>query len=333
MTSSNAEVSTSTNRKIVGPTSRTPICWIDGQWTAISDFGLTIATQGLHYGTGVFEGIRAYWKEQDACAYVVRIEEHINRFLDSCQLVRIDPGVTATEMRQIILEVVERNEFLGDLYIRPIAFKSQLAAGAPFGVGLAEVEDRMAVYATPMPSRKRLNRIRCSISGWRRIPGDCIPARAKITGSYVNVALAVDEARAAGYDDAILLNTRGTVAEASTANVFVVSRGKLATPSLDCDVLEGQTRACILELAVELGIFAEERPVSVSELYTADEIFITGTACEVTSVIEINGRAVKTGKPGPVTEYMFDTYRSIVTRTVGDHQEWTEQVRPFLRNA
>ncbi|MBF6331837.1 aminotransferase class IV [Nocardia transvalensis] len=327
MTPSISSSSLVLNPVIEGPVSGTPICWVGGKWTRISGYGLTIATQGLHYGTGVFEGIRAYWSERDGCAYVVRLSEHIDRLFESCRLVRIDPGVTAVEIRDIVLEIVERNGYQGDLYIRPIAFKSRLAAGTPFGVGLDGVEDLAAVYATPMPAKKELGSIRCGVSRWRRVPGDCIPARAKITGSYVNIALAVDEARSAGLDDAILLNTRGTVSEASTANVFVVSQGELVTPTLDCDVLGGQTRACVLELGADLGIPTVERPVDVSELDTAEEIFLTGTACEVTAVVEINGRSVGAGRPGPTTKAIFEAYRLSVHRDGDLHHSWTTKVR------
>jgi branched-chain amino acid aminotransferase len=313
---------------ITGPTSATPVCWAGGAWTSLSRYGLTIATQGLHYGTGVFEGIRAYWSERDTCAYVVRLTEHVTRLLESCRLVRIDIGLTAAEVRDIVLGVVERNAFPGDLYIRPLAFKSRLAPGTPFGVGLDGVEELFAVYATPMPSREELAGVRCGVSSWRRVPGDCIPARAKISGSYVNVALAVDEARTAGFDDAILLNTRGTVAEASTANVFVVSRDALLTPSLDCDILEGQTRACVLEIAADLGMATSERPLAVSELYSADEVFLTGTGCEIVSVEAINGRPVGDGGPRPAATRIFDAYRAAVRRDGDRHdrEQWTTKV-------
>lgn len=313
---------------IVGPTSRTPICWADGAWTELSRFGLTAATQGLHYGTGVFEGIRAYWSERDGCAYVVRLAEHVTRLLESCRLMRIDVGLTAAELRDIIVGLVERNRFPGDLYIRPLAFKSRLAPETPFGVGLHGVQDLFVAYATPMPGREQVSSLRCGVSSWRRVPGDCIPARAKVTGGYANVALAVDEARAAGFEDAILLNTRGTVAEASTANVFVVTGERLLTPSLDCDVLAGQTRACVFAIAADLNLAVAERPLSVSELYTADEVFLTGTGREIAAVVEIGGRPVGDGGPGPLTTRVFDRYRAAVHRDPGGpgYDAWTTKV-------
>jgi branched-chain amino acid aminotransferase len=313
---------------ITGPTSHTPHCWIAGEWTTLDDHAITVATQGLHYGTGVFEGIRAYWTPRDSCVYVVRLAEHVNRLLDSCQLMRIDLGLTADDLCDIVIETVERNAFRGDLYIRSVAFKSKLSPGTPFGVGLDGVEDHVAVYATPMPSASQLRSIRCAVSGWRRIPSDCLPARAKVTGAYANLALAVDEARAAGYDDAILLNTRGKVAEASTANVFTVSRDMLATPSLDCDILAGQTRACILELAAYLGIPVAQHPIDLAELLTADEVFTTGTGSEISAVVQINGRAIGTGMPGPTTQALFDNYRARVHRDVDQHLAWTTPAFP-----
>lgn len=316
----------STPQVINGPQSPTPVCWVDGSWRSLSDYGLTIASQGLHYGTGVFEGIRAYWSNTDESSYIVRIPEHVNRLLESCRILRIDLGMTASEIHDLIVEAVKRNSFPGDLYIRPIAFKSKLEPGTPFGVGLSGVEGTFAVYATPMPSQEHIATVACGVSSWRRTPDHCIPSRAKITGSYVNVALAVDEARAAGFDDAILLNTHGTVAEASTANIFVVSRGRLTTPSLDCDILQGQTRACVIEIANDLGLTVQERRLAVSELYTADEVFLTGTGCEVVAVREINGRLIGDGRPGAVTETIFGRYRAAVRRESQYHHEWTTKV-------
>jgi branched-chain amino acid aminotransferase len=312
---------------LLGPGSPVSCCWVDGRWTTVAQAGLTVATQALHYGTGVFEGIRSYWDAERDVFHLVRLGDHVERFLRGCRLLRIDPKLSAPELRDLIVALVERSGFRGDLYLRPLGLKSRLAPGTPFGVGLSGVEDLVAVYAVPMASRATLRAIACAISSWRRVPGEAVPPQAKLTGSYVNVALAVDEARAAGFDEAIMLNTRGTVAEASTSNVFARHGDTLTTPSRDSDILAGITRDCVLQLArAYLDVEVREAPLPLPDLLLADEVFLCGTGGELVAVTGIGGRTIGTGAPGPVTTELFTRYRAAVRGTDEAHAHWTTAV-------
>jgi branched-chain amino acid aminotransferase len=295
----------------------------NGQIVRYDEVSFTPAVQGLHYGTGVFEGIRAYWDGTTGKAHVVQARKHWERFQDSARLLRLDVPISVDELVDITLDLLRRNAYRGDVYLRPLAHKLSIEPGGSFGVGLRNVSTAFSVYLVPMPGHPTGRRIRCAVSSWRRVPDTSIPARAKITGSYVNIALAIDEARSGGYDDAILLNQHGTVAEASTANVFVVRGGQLITPSADADILSGITRSCAIELAhQELGKVVAERPVLRSELYTADEVFLTGTGCELVGVGEIDGRPIGNGAVGPITARLADAYAGAVRGVAPRYTHW-----------
>lgn len=314
---------------VEGPASpATPISYINGQWARIDEHGLTVTVQGLHYGTGVFDGIRGYWSEPDQSMHVLCLREHLTRFLMSCRLLRLDTGHSLDDLERVAISLIERNGHDGDIYLRPLAFTTRLQPGVPFGVRLSGVTTTFAMYAVPMPSShdNDLTGARCGVSSWRRVPDESVPARGKITGSYVNVALALDEAQAAGYDDAILLNTRGFVAEATTSNVFLVRGAELVTPGPGSDILEGITRSCVMRMATDMGLIAVERDVHRSELLTADEVFLTGTGCEITPVTEIDGRVI--GEPGvdPVTSRIRHLYHESVRGRVDRYREWVTTV-------
>jgi branched-chain amino acid aminotransferase len=316
---------------VCGPVApQTPVALIDGEWHRADAYGLTITTQALQYGTGVFEGIRAY-RDARGLVQVLRLADHVARFFRSCHMLRLDVGCTPTRFAEHLVALIERNGYYGDTYVRPIAIKSRLMPGAPFGVQLASVETLVAAYCLPMPPPSNTGTgIRCAVSSWRRVPDECLPARAKITGGYVNVALAVDEAQAGGYDDAILLNVRGTVAEASTANVFVVRDGALVTPSIDSDILEGVTRACVIEIARALGLGVSERTVLRSELLDADEVFLTGTGCEIQPVINIDGHTVGDGRPGDTTVRLLEEYKAAARGDRSAYVHWLTGVKVQL---
>jgi branched-chain amino acid aminotransferase len=306
-----------------GPVSPvTPIAYVNGAWGPASAYGATVTTQALQYGTGAFEGIRAYWDALNARLAVVRLREHITRLADSCKILRLELGLTVGEIEEIVVELLTANGHAGDLYIRPLAFKSRLLPGTPFGVRLAGVSTSFSVYCLPMPSSPAVATVRCGISSWRRTPDESVPARGKITGNYVNIALAVDEAEHAGFDDAILLNTRGFVAEASTANVFLVRDAQIITPSLQSGILGGITRSCVLEIAGHAGLDVASRDVQRSELFTCDEIFLSGTACEITAVTEIDGRPVGPGHAGPVTRQLAGIYGGAVRGREPRYAHW-----------
>ncbi|NUS16796.1 MAG: branched-chain amino acid transaminase [Streptomyces sp.] len=298
-----------------------------GEFVRAGDVALGPGTQGLHYGTGVFEGIRCYAAAQGGDSLLFKAVEHYERLHASCRLMRLDLPYSPGELVGITRELIVRNELDGDAYIRPLVYKLALEPGTPFGVRLSGVSTAVTVLALPMGDYSRAEGIRCGISSWRRVPDASLPARAKITGAYANNALAVDEATAAGFDDAILLNQQGTVAEASTANVFVVRSGQVATPGPDSDILPGLTRAAVVRiLADEADLAVAERPVLRSELLTADEVFLTGTGCQIVPVTEIDGRPVGDGAPGPVTALVRRVYRQAVRGADPRYSHWNTPV-------
>jgi len=314
-------------RVVEGPASpATPVAYIDGRWTRVEDYGLTVTIQGLHYGTGVFDGIRGYWTEEDQSVRVLRLRDHLTRFQASCRLLRLEVNHSLDDLAQVAVSLVKQNNHAGDIYLRPLAFATRLRPGSPFGVQITGVTTTFAMYCVPMPSNgaAEVAGVRCGVSSWRRVPDESIPARGKITGSYVNVALALDEAQAAGYDEAILLNHRGFVAEASTSNVFLLRGSELVTPGPGSDILEGITRTCVLQIANDMGLAVVQRDVHRSELLTADEVFLTGTGCEIAPVSEIDGRVF--GEAGPVSRQIRQIYHDAARGRGIRYRDWATTV-------
>jgi branched-chain amino acid aminotransferase len=300
------------------------VVYFDGRFVPLEQATVTIATHGLNYGTGCFEGIRAYWNAEHGDLYVTRLDEHVDRFFRSCGVLRIRPPFSRTEFREIVIEVLRQNEFKSDVYIRPIAFKSSQT----IKLTLSPLDDSFGVYAFPMGYyAHREGGLRVALSAWRRIDDNAIPARAKVTGSYVNASLASDDAAQAGYDEAIMLNGDGTLAEASSSNAFLVRSGTLITPPVSDNILEGITREAVIALArEELHIPVEVREVGRTEIYVADEMFLTGTGIQVEPVVSVDGRPVAGGKPGPMTTQLAALYADAVHCRMPAYQQWCTPV-------
>ncbi len=299
-----------------------PIAYHSGQFVPTQDAHVPIMTQALQYGTGVFEGIRAYVQDDGGHA-LFRAPEHFRRFLSSCRMLRIEVGFSVEELCELCVELLRRCDVEGDLYVRPLAYKFRLMPGTPPGVQLTGVSDALSINAFAMGSYTNKSGIKCAISSWRRPPDYVLPVRAKITGGYVNNAIALDDARAAGYADAILLNTRGRVAEASTSNVFAVRDGRLMTPPASADLLEGITRDTALVLAAGAeGLTCEVTDLGREDLFTADEVFLAGTGAELVPVVEIAGQVIGSGRPGPVTTYLMSAYADVVRGRDSRHRDW-----------
>ncbi len=294
-------------------------CYHGGEMVKMGDVRLSPATHALNYGTGVFEGIRAYWNESRGTLQVLKLREHYERFEKSCRMLRIELPNTVDELCDITLEILKRNAPREDTYIRPLAYKSATSVG----VNLRGAS-QLSIFTVPMGNYVELTGLKACVSSWRRTADNAIPARAKCTGSYVNTALAVDEAHRAGYDDAIFLTQDGQVSEASAANIFLVRKGSIITPPVTADILEGITRDAIMELADrELGIPVIERDVDRTELYAADEVFFSGTGFQIAPVVEVDGRAVGTGQMGPVAERLQSLYFDAARGENGDYSDWT----------
>lgn len=281
---------------------------VDGELVPLAEAQLSVAAHGLNYGTGCFEGIRGYWQEAHEELYVLKLLAHFQRFARSAALLRIGLGATPEELAAATCRLLEASNVRHDVYIRPLAFK----ASRSIKVGLTPLRDLVAVYTTPLGDYLPLTGLAVQVSSWRRIPDNAIPSRAKTTGSYVNAALALDQAKSDGYDDAILLEQGGHVAEASAANLFMVRKGVLVTPPVSADILEGITRQMVLELADELAIPWQERQVDRTELYMADEIFLTGTGVQVAAVTSVDRRPVADGTVGPLTQRIQELFFRIV---------------------
>ncbi len=289
---------------------------------------VSIMTHAFNYGTGVFEGIRGNWNPDEQKIFIFRMPEHYERFKASCRILRIDISYSVDDLCEITKDLVARNGFREDIYIRPIAYKASEA----IGVKLHGLEDDLAIFVTPLgPYLEGDAGIRACTSSWRRIDDTMIPARAKVTGLYVNSALAKTEANENGFDEAILLTSDGHVSEGSGENIFLVMKGKLVTPAVTDNILVGITRDTVIRLAAdELGIETVERSVDRSELYIADEVFMTGTAAHVTPVVEIDRRPVGDGRVGPITRRLMDLYFAVIRGQNPKYLSWCTPVAPTL---
>lgn len=265
--------------------------YFEGGVVPIGEAKVSIATHTFNYGTAVFEGIRAYRQADDSTA-ILFAREHYERMLRNARLVRASVPESAVELVEITRDLLSRNAHDGDAYIRPLVYKSAQS----IRVKLTGLEDRVGIFTIPLGDYLPTGGIRLTVSGWQRVSDNAIPARGKISGSYVNAAFAAEDAHAAGYDDAILLTGDGHVAEASAANLFVVLDREVATPPLTDDVLAGITRAAIMRIAADAGLEIVERRIDRSELYLADEVFLTGTGVQVAPVSSIDDRPVGSGE-------------------------------------
>lgn len=298
--------------------------YFDGKFVEEDDAKISVKAHGLHYGTGCFEGIRAYYSEKEDCLYVFRMREHYERFLKSCKIMFIDLNKTIDELCDITVELLEQNFTKSDVYIRPLAFKSDPAVG---NFNLKTLKNSLVIYAIPMGRHIDAPLgLKAGISSWRRIPDNAIPPRGKLTGSYINTSLAKTESTMNGYDEALLLDSDGHVVEGSAENLFVVKNGRLITPSLSSDILEGITRDTVITIAQELEIDVIERSIDRSEIYQVDEIFLVGTGAEVLPVIEVDGRIIGDGKIGKVSQQVKDIYYKLVHGEYNKYSEFLTKV-------
>src|SRR3989449_2233845 len=251
--------------------------FLDGEFVPVRDAKVSVLTHALNYGTGVFEGIRAYGTAEDEQLYALHLKEHYLRLHRSCRIMRIGLPYTADDLVGITLELLRKCNYREDAYVRPIAYKSSPV----IGVRLHDLEDSLTVFAVPFGTYIDIDRgISCSVSSWRRTDDNAIPARSKITGAYVNAALAKTDAQEAGFDEAIVLTQDGHVSEGSAENLFLVRDGVLITPPASANILEGIVRASLLRIAADAGIPTAIRQGDRPQLYIADELFLCGTGAQ-----------------------------------------------------
>jgi branched-chain amino acid aminotransferase len=303
-----------------------PYAFFQKQFMPLTEAKIGILTHAFHYGTACFEGIRGNWDSEHERFCLFRIRDHYNRMLNGCRLLKINLSYSLDELCQLTIETTERSNYREDVYIRPMAYKSSEA----LGVRLHDLEDDFLIVVTTLPAYLDIqNGVRCGTSSWRRVDDTMIPARGKICGIYVNSALAKTEALENGYDEAILLSHDGHVSEGSGENIFLVSDGKLVTPPSSDNILIGITRDTVMKLAKnELGIDTIERTVDRSELYLAEECFLSGTAAHITPVTEIDHRMIGTGKIGKITAELQKLFSQVILGRNPGYAEWYTLVSP-----
>jgi branched-chain amino acid aminotransferase len=293
------------------------------QFVPLEEAKLGVMTNALHYGTAIFEGIRGNWNPQKKQMYLFRLKEHYQRMHNGCRVIKTELAYSVEELCQITVKLVAMCRFEEDVYIRPMAYKSSQS----LGVRLHNLENDFLALVIPWGPYLDVETAKCGISSWRRPDYNVIPPSAKLTGLYVNNALAKTEAIEKGLDEAIMLTPDGHISEGSGENVFLVTNGKLVTPASDDHILLGITRDTVIKLAKdELGIETIERPVALDELFSAEECFLTGTAAHVTAVGEIDHRQIADGKVGKITGKLQKLYFEIIRGNNPKYLDWCTPV-------
>ena len=300
------------------------LAFFQGKIVPIEQAKVSVMTHALHYGTGVFEGIRGNWNAERETMYVFRLREHYERLLQGCRMLMMDIPYSVDDLCNITEDLIKASGVRQDVYIRPLAYKSEELVA---NLKLHEVESDFTLIIVPFGDYIDSDgAINCCTSSWRRMDDTIIPPRVKISGHYVNSILAKTEAVLAGFDEAIMLNQDGHVCEGTGENIFLVHGNTIATPTLESNVLPGVTRQTVLDLAHDhLGITIEERLVDRSELYTADEIFLTGTAAHIQGVGSVDHRPVGGRGIGPLTRKLQELYFPIVR---GQDPKYVHQCTP-----
>lgn len=298
----------------------TQYAFFKGKIVPIDEAKVSIMTHALNYGTACFEGIRAYWNADENQLYAFRMPEHYQRLIQSMKILMMDARYSARQLCDITCELLQKENFHTDTYIRPLAYK----ADEIIGVKLHGLSDDLGIFATPFGRYvENEEGAKVGFSSWQRVSDNTIPPRGKITGSYINSAFIKTEAILNGFDEALVLNDRGHVCEGSAENVFLVRGRQLITPPVNEDILEGITRATIMELArTELNLEVVERPIGRTEFYVADEAFFVGTGVQVAAIASVDHRPVGNGGLGPIVKSIRDLYFDIVRGRVPRYRSW-----------
>jgi branched-chain amino acid aminotransferase len=295
--------------------------WFDGKFVTLDKAKVPITTHAIHYGTSVFEGIRAYWNGKNL--FVFRLDEHVKRFRRSGQFYNILLNFPDKIINDAIIGICKKNKIKKSCYIRPFYFVGD------YGINLHVTEKaptNVAVFVFPFGDLFNKNGITAGIVSWRKFSDMSTPPQAKMGGNYLNSIIATQEAKRNGFDEAILLDHNGNVSEAPGENIFIVREGQLITPPLSSSALNGITRDAVIKIARDLDIEVLETEIARSELTISDEVFLTGTAAEITPVISIDGKKIGDGKPGDITRKMMSEYIDIVMNKNQDYSHWLTAV-------
>jgi len=297
-----------------------PSVYFEGKFVSPEKAKISVSTHAFLYGTSVFEGIRAYWNEKEGKSYIFRPLEHYQRLKQSAKILRIEIKQSPEELVELTKELINLNKPKEDSYIRPIAYKADLRIGP----ALLNNKDEFCLFALPMGDYIDTTKgISVTVSSWRRVEDNAIPARAKIAGSYVNTALAKTDALLSNFADAIVLDERGHVAEGSAMNLILVRNGKLITSPVTDNILEGITRSTIIQLAKdELGLETEERTIDRTELYIADEMFFCGTGAQISPITSVDYYKIGNGEVGTITTKLKDMYFALVHNQLPKYSNW-----------
>ena len=295
-----------------------------GEFVPLRDANINVMTHGFNYGTAVFEGIRAYWNADEEQLFALELIAHYTRIRASARLLMMEVRQSPEELAEITVDLLRRDGLREDVYVRPIVYKSS----ETIGVRLHNLDSDITIFGVPFGQYiDTEGGIRAQVSSWRRTDDNAIPAHGKITGAYVNGALAKSEAQLNGFDEAIVLTADGHVSEGSAENLFIVKNGILITPPVTDNILEGITRRRLLGIARDdLNITTLERSIDRTELYGADEVFLCGTGAQISPVIEIDRRPIGTGRPGPVSRDLSRAYFDAVRGRTPAYRDWLTPV-------
>lgn len=304
----------------------TQYAYFEGAIRPIEEAKVSVMTHAFNYGTGWFGGLRGYWNAEQEQLYVFRIRDHYRRFLDSGKILMAALDLNAEDLTVITLDLLRRENYHEDCYIRPIGYK----ADALIGVRLHNLRDQVTIFSTPFGRYiENEEGAEVCVSSWRRVDDTALPPRGKISGSYVNSALIKSEAVLNGFAEAIVLNQDGHVAEGSAENFFLLRGDTLITPPVYANVLEGITRRSIIELAQrELGLTVVEREIDRSEIYIADEAFFCGTGVQVVAIAGVDHRPIGSGRIGPICDRLRDLYFRVVRGQEPKYVYWLTPVYP-----
>ncbi len=294
--------------------------WMDGKLVGWDEAHVHVMTHALHYGTGVFEGIRGYPKSGEL--NVFRLEDHLKRLYDSAKIFFMENPYKPAKLKTVILDLIRKNKIKGNCYIRPIVYRGF----GEFGLNPLGSPVNCAVIVFPIGAYLEETGVKVCTSSWRRIPDECLPSTAKTCGTYVNSVLAKVEAVKSGYDEAILLDLNSFLAEGTGENIFLVKEGVIYTPALSNFILGGITRKTAIEVARDEGFDVVEKTLLKSELYLCDEAFFTGTAAEITPILEVDDRVVGEGSVGKITSHLRRLFRKIMLGEVERYRHWLTPV-------
>ncbi|MDE1855615.1 MAG: branched-chain amino acid transaminase [Candidatus Micrarchaeota archaeon] len=295
--------------------------WLNGKFKKFEDVKVHVFTPTIQYGLGIFEGIRCYKTAKGVAVF--RLSEHARRFVESAKIYKFKLGITQRQLENAVVETVRKNKIKNG-YIRPFAFYDNVVMGFFY----PEVQMNVSITAIEYGNyfKNKEAGIKCKVSSWQKVNSEILPPQAKVSGNYISSFLSRLDARDSGFDEAIMVSSDGHVAEGSGENVFLVKEGRLITPSKGSNFLLGITRDSVIKMAQSIGLVVEERAVHREELYTCDELFFTGTAAEITPVVDVDKRKVGSGKMGPITKMLSDKFSRTVSGEDKEFEEWLTYV-------